>query len=233
MIFVLLWVVGERIAYLADLNYIAYYVGRDIDAPRFIKNSKEFWFKTPLHKLNFLERKFYHNTFKNAVAHVSGVWVYPFLDRNIQHKGIKMDMQTIDNELFKNVKHKMNIQKTKFTFFSPQRMGIPKGTDLLWKALKLCKTDFQILQVNWFDESNNEELKIKDKLLKELPPQVKLIPMIKRKKMPEYYSFADAIIGNMRIGTWELVDLEGVMCGKPVLSFSDSKPQIIDKGELY
>ena len=34
---------GERIAYLADLNYIAYYVGRDIDAPRFIKNSKEFW----------------------------------------------------------------------------------------------------------------------------------------------------------------------------------------------
>ena len=25
---------GERIAYLADLNYITYYVGRDIDAPR-------------------------------------------------------------------------------------------------------------------------------------------------------------------------------------------------------
>ena len=33
-----------------------------------------------------------------------------------------------------------------------------------------------------------------------LPSQVKLIPMIHRKKMPEYYSFADAIIGNMRIG---------------------------------
>ena len=30
---------GELIAYLCDLNYIAYYVGRDIDAPRFIKNS--------------------------------------------------------------------------------------------------------------------------------------------------------------------------------------------------
>ena len=27
--------VGERIAYLCDLNYITYYVGRDIDAPRF------------------------------------------------------------------------------------------------------------------------------------------------------------------------------------------------------
>jgi hypothetical protein len=110
-------------------------------------------------------------------------------------------------------------------------MGIPKGTDLLWKALKLCKTDFEILQVNWFDESNNEELKIKDKLLKELPPQVKLIPMIKRKKMPEYYSFSDAIIGNMRIGTWELVDLEGVMCGKPVLSFSDPNHKLLVKAK--
>ena len=27
---------GERIAYLADLNFISYYVGRDIDAPRFV-----------------------------------------------------------------------------------------------------------------------------------------------------------------------------------------------------
>jgi len=220
---------GERIAYLADLNYIAYYVGRDIDAPRFIKNSKEFWFKTPLHKLNFLERKFYHNTFKNAIAHVSGVWVYPFLEKYTKN-GIKMDMQTIDNQLFKNINDKINMQKTKFTFFSPQRMGIPKGTDLLWKALKICKTDFEILQVNWFDESNDEELKIKEQLLNELPSQVKLIPMIQRKKMPEYYNFSDAIIGNMRIGTWELVDLEGVMCGKPVLSYSDLNHKLLIKG---
>ena len=54
---------GERIAYLADLNYISYYVGRDIDAPRFIKNSREPWYKEPLHKLNFLERTFYKKTF--------------------------------------------------------------------------------------------------------------------------------------------------------------------------
>jgi len=33
---------GERIAYLADLNYISYYVGRDIDAPRFKKILKKF-----------------------------------------------------------------------------------------------------------------------------------------------------------------------------------------------
>ena len=220
---------GERIAYLADLNYITYYVGRDIDAPRFIKNSKEFWFKTPLHKLNWLERKFYHNTFKNAIAHVAGIWVYPFLEKYTSN-GIRMDMQAIDKELFKNKNHNLELEKTKFTFFSPQRMGLPKGTDLLWKALKLCKTDFQILQVNWFDESNQEELEIKEKILNELPSQIKLIPMIKREKMPEYYNFSDAIIGNMRIGTWELVDLEGIMCGKPVLSYSDPNHKLLVKG---
>jgi len=220
---------GERIAYLADLNYISYYVGRDIDAPRFKKNSKEIYFNTPLHRLNFLERKFYYNAFKNSIAHIAGIWVYPFLEKYTKN-GIKMDMQTIDEELFKNTNHKINLEKTKFTFFSPQRMGLPKGTDLLWKALKLCKTDFEILQVNWFDESNDEELKIKDELLKELPPQIKLIPMIKREKMPEYYNFADAIIGNMKIGTWELVDLEGVMCGKPVLSYSDPNHKLLIKG---
>jgi glycosyltransferase involved in cell wall biosynthesis len=48
--------------------------------------------------------------------------------------------------------------------------------------------------------------------------------------MPEYYSFADAIIGNMMIGTWELIDLEGVMCGKPVLSFSDPNHKLLVKG---
>ncbi len=221
---------GERIAYLSDLNYIAYYVGRDIDAPRFKKNSKEIWYDTPLHRLNFLERKFYYNAFKNAVAHVSGIWVYPFLKKYTAN-GIRMDMQTIDNKLFKNTNYEINLQKTKFTFFSPQRMGIGKGIDLLWKALKICKTDFQILQVDWFDEATDEELKIKKKLLKELPPQVKLIPMIKREKMPEYYSFADAVIGNMSIGTWELVELEGVMCGKPVLSFSDPNYKLFVKGD--
>ena len=220
---------GERIAYLADLNYISYYVGRDIDAPRFKKNSREIWFKTPLHKLNFLERKFYHNTFKNAIGHVAGVWVYPFLEKYTKN-GIKMDMYAMDDELFKNTTHELDIQKTKFTFFSPQRMGNGKGTDLLWKALKICKTDFDILQVNWFDEATDEELKIREQLLNELPSQIKLIPMIKRKKMPEYYSFADAVIGNMIVGTWELVDLEGVMCGKPVLSYSDPNHKLLVKG---
>ena len=40
---------GERTAYLADLNYIPFYVGRDIDAPRFKKISNEDWSQEALH----------------------------------------------------------------------------------------------------------------------------------------------------------------------------------------
>jgi hypothetical protein len=58
-------------------------------------------------------------------------------------------------------------------------MGKPKGTDLLWEAIPHCKTDFDVLQVEWFDESTNEELKIKKKLIETKPEKVKFISRIK------------------------------------------------------
>ena len=221
---------GDRIAYLADLNYIQYFVGRDIDAPIFVKNSKEQWFKTPLHKLNFLERKFYHDSFKNALEHVAGRWVYPFL-KKFDKNGIRMDMMYVDSTIFSDRKKMIKQEKTKFTFFCPQRMGIPKGTNLLWEALKFCKSNFKIIQVNWFDESNEEQLKIKDELLGQIPLQVKLVPMIKRNDMVNYYNFADAVIGNMYSGYTEGVEIEGAMCKKPVLQYQSKKMTMIIKNK--
>ena len=220
---------GERIAYLADLNYISYYVGRDIDAPRFIKNSKESWFKEPLHKLNFLERRFYKKTFDFAITHVAPTWVFEHL-KKYSKKCLKMDRKPIDLTLFENESTSLSKKKEKFTFFCPQRMGIPKGTDILWKALRYCKTNFQIFQVDWRDTGTDEENKTSFQLRENLPPQVKLIPMIKRKDMPSYYYWADAVIGNLRIGSFEYVELEGVICGKPVVSFTDKSFKIILEG---
>ncbi len=221
---------GERIAYLADLNYVAYYVGRDIDAPRFIKNSKEEWFSEPLHRLNFLERWFYKGAFRNAAAHIAGTWVCAHLEKYTKN-GIKMDRVPIDPSLFKNTQGMLDREKTKFTFFSPQRMGRPKGTDLIWKALPLCKSDFEIIQVDWFDESTKEELEIKKQLQKDMPPQVKLVPLIKREDMPKYYNFADAVIGSMRVGTFASVELEAVFCKKPVIQYTDRKIRLIMDGK--
>ncbi len=223
---------GERIAYLADLNFISYYVGRDIDAPRFIKNSKEQWFNDALHKLNIFERKFYKDVFNNAIAHVAGTWVFTHLEKYTK-SGIRMDRVPIDTDLFNNKIESITREKKKFTFFSPQRIGVPKGVDLTWEALRLCKSDFEIIQVNWFDESTSEELKIKEEMLKNVPSQVKLIHMINRVDMAKYYNFADAILGNMKIGTFALVELEGVFCGKPVIQYTNTEMKIrIDEQDI-
>ena len=222
---------GERIAYLSDLNYIAYYVGRDVDAPRFVKNSKEEWNEEPLHTLNIFERLFYKLAFKNAVAHVASLWVFDHL-RKFTKNGIRMDRKAIDPTIFKDDEKTLEKKKEKFTFFCPQRIERFKGTDLLWNALSLCKADFEIHQVEWFGETNEEEKEFKKKMLANVPPQIKFIPMIKRKEMRSYYDFADAVIGNMYLGFYEYVEIEGVFCKKPVISYANPNKKILSNDKF-
>lgn len=221
---------GERIAYLADLNYISYYVGNDIDTPRFVKNSKKPGANDALHKLNFLERMFYKNSFSNAVAHIAGTWVYDYLIK-FDKNAIRMDRIEIDPSVFNFKIEPLDRKKAKFVFFCPQRIGKPKGTELLWRALELCKSDFEVIQINWFDEVTPEEQQTKKQLLDNIPPQVHLVPMIKRSDMAKYYNFADAVLGNMKLGSHTLSEFEGVMCNKPVIQYSNPDMKIIIDGK--
>ena len=221
---------SERIAYLADLNYVGYYWGRDIDVPMFKKNSTEEWQTEPLHKLNFFERRFYWNAFKNAVAHVAGRRWFEHLSKYTKN-GINDAREPVDTAEFNTNIKPVERKKTKFTFFYPIRMEKAKGTDLLWKAIKLCKSDFEILGVNWFGETTEEERKFKQKLIDEMPPQIKLVPIIKRSEITRYYRFADAVIANLFLGTFELVSLESVMCGTPVIQYTDKKRKIVIDGK--
>ena len=221
---------GERIAYLADLNYIPFYVGRDIDAPRFEKNSSEDWSEEPLHKLNFLERRFYWNSFNSAIVHVAYGWVFGHLKKYTKN-GIKLDMVPIDTTIFHPRVTPIKKEKKKFTFFSPMRMEKFKGTNLLFDALKICKSDFEIIAVDHFGEATKEEIEFKNKLLANMPKQVKLIQPVKRSEMPRYYTFADAVLGNFYLGMSELVTLESVMCGTPVIQYSDENKEIIVNDE--
>ena len=221
---------GERIAYLADLNYIPFYVGRDIDAPRFEKNSSEDWSEEPLHKLNFLERRFYWNSFNSAIVHVAYGWVFGHLKKYTKN-GIKLDMVPIDTTIFHPRVTPIKKEKKKFTFFSPMRMEKFKGTNLLFDALKFCKSDFEIIAVDHFGEATKEEIEFKNKLLANMPKQVKLIQPVKRSEMPRYYTFADAVLGNFYLGMSELVTLESVMCGTPVIQYSDENKEIIVNDE--
>jgi len=225
-----LTIASERIAYLADLNYVGYYWGRDIDVPMFKKNSTEEWQTEPLHKLNFFERRFYWNAFKNAVAHVAGRRWFEHLSKYTKN-GINDAREPVDTAEFNTNIKPVERKKTKFTFFYPIRMEKAKGTDLLWKAIKLCKSDFEILGVNWFGETTEEERKFKQKLIDEMPPQIKLVPIIKRSEITRYYRFADAVIANLFLGTFELVSLESVMCGTPVIQYTNKKRKIVINGE--
>ncbi len=218
----------ERTAYLADLNYISYYVGGDIEAPRFKKNSKDSAAESNdiLHSRNIFERKFYWNAFKNAVTHVAGVWQFSELQKYTKN-GIRNIMLPIDTDEFNPNIEPIERKKTKFTFFSPMRMEKFKGTHLLWEALKFCKSDFEILCVEWFGERTNEEREFKKKLLDTKPKQITFVPLIDRTEIARYYRFADAVIANLFFGSFELVGLESVMCGTPVIQYTDKKKDII------
>ena len=217
---------GERIAYLADLNYISLYVGRDIDAPRFIKNPTEEYFTEPIHTLNFLERRFYRRAFDSAIAHIGGRWLLPDLKKYSKNY-IRLDRVIIDPTLFNDTIKPIDKKKEKFTFFCPQRLGLGKGTDILWEAIKYCKTDFDIIQVDWRGVSQDQDKKTSLKLRESRPKQVKLIPMIKRNEITKYYAWADAVIGNLRMGYFENIELEAIFCKKPVISYVNKSIQYI------
>ena len=64
-------------------------------------------------------------------------------------------------------------EKTKFTFVSPQRIGLAKGIDIIWKAIELTKSDFEVLQVEWFlGQRTDEERNINRKLIENIPKKI-------------------------------------------------------------
>lgn len=221
---------SERLPYLADINYIGYYLGRDIDVPKWKKNSAEQWQDEPLFTLNFFERRFYWNAFKNAISHVAGMWQFEFLERYTKH-GINSAAIPIDIEEFNQNIEPVNLKKEKFTFFHPNRFEKARGTDLLWEAIKLCKSDFDIIGIDYPPQATQEERDFKKKLLDSKPKQVKIIPPIKRLEIAKYYRYADAVIANLTIGTFEMVGLESVMCGTPVIQYTDKTKKIIINGK--
>jgi len=220
-----------RIAYLADLNYIIFFVGHDIRIPPFVKNSKPDYFKEHVNKLNFLERTFYKQVFKNAVACVTGSQeLFEYL-KKYRRDAIRIDRTIVDTKIFRPDIKPEELQKTKFTFFSPQKIGIEKGTDILWKSISYCKSDFEVLQVDWIDDKSPEAKRTSEKIIKTKPNVVKLIDSIKHEDMPKFYAFADAILGEMETGHTNSIEREGSLCKKPVLNYNNLNMRVLIDGK--
>lgn len=222
---------GARIAYLAGLNYIMYFVGGDIMTPPFIKKPKLSSANEPAHNFNFIERQFYRKVFDNVITCITYSEEYYNQLKKYRDDAIRMDRVAVDTEYFNENIKPIEMPKKKFTFLAAQRIALDKGYDIIWKALELCKSDFDVLQVEWFIQNTNEEKEFVKKLLKAKPKQVKFIPLIKRSELGRYFKFADAILGQMRLGFQGGIERDASYCKKPVLSYCDPNQPMILNGE--
>lgn len=220
---------AAKIAYLANLDYLISFVGTDIKEPPFEKRKKKLTNNTK-DKLNFFERKFYRSVLDNAIFCVTGgAELYEIL-KKYRKDAIRIDNMIVDENLFDLSIKPLKKPKKKFTFFCPQRLSFQKGFDIIWKAIPLCKTDFEILQVEWYDDELTKNDMIK-KILTNKPPQVKLIPIILREEMIQYYNYCDAVIADMNSGFLGGVAREGSFCRKPVLNYINSKYKTVLDGK--
>jgi glycosyltransferase involved in cell wall biosynthesis len=224
---------AARIAYLSDLNYIMYFVGGDITEPPFEKMPKAPYLENPIHNRNFLERYFYKRIFDNAIACIAGTEEYFEKLKKFRKDAIRLDNVFVDTTIFNDKIKPIDLKTKKFTFLSAQKFGLEKGFDIIFEALKFCKSEFDILQVEWFTQrTEEEENKIKELLAKK-PPQMKFIPLIKRSELGRYFKSVDAILGQMRAGMLGGIERDASFCKVPILCYIDqSKPMIINEEKV-
>ena len=213
---------GARLAYLADLNYIFYLVGNDIRTPPFIKNVKDpLASDAAIHSHNFLERKFYWDVYQNAKICVASFQNQFNYLKQYRSDGIRLDKMAVDTTIFNKDVKPVARKKNKFTFFSPQKVALQKGYDIIIEALSYCKSDFDIIQVEWFDKRNRKEIEFANNMKKNKPHQIKFVPLMTGKEVAGYYAFSDAVLASVGIGYPEAVDREAIFCNKPVVAFND------------
>lgn len=221
---------AARIAYLAGLNYMMYFVGSDATTPPFIRNPKDPYLNEPVYNRNWIERRFYRKVFDAAIVCIAGALEYEAL-KKYRKDIIRMDRGIVDKTLFNETVKPIELPKKKFIFLSAQRIGMEKGFDVIWNALRLCKTDFEVLQVEWFIERTLEEKEFNKKLLENVPPQIRFIPLIKRVELARYFTFADAILGQMRAGIQGAIERDASFCKKPVLCYTDPSRTLLLNGK--
>ena len=99
-------------------------------------------------------------------------------------------------------------------------VGLSVIFDYFWFNVRPSNTE-PLLRLNLEVRTKELLLKKKKELINNLPRQIKFIPVIKRKEIPRYYKFADAIIGQMRAGSMGSVEREAAMCEKPVIHYTN------------
>jgi glycosyltransferase involved in cell wall biosynthesis len=167
-------------------------------------------------KYSFVKKKFFDlllkDSFKNADMVVTG----SPNDANIvrkYRKDVKSIFQMVDYDTFtENIPKKQKNEKS-FIFFSPQRFDPTKGHEILFKAIELAKSDFIVHQTDWGEGDYYE------KMMKNKPTKVKIIPKIDRSEMPMHYNSSDALLGQVSYSVCGGTEREAIVCGLPVFCY--------------
>lgn len=198
--------IAAAICYLANVNYLMYFVDVYIDPSQRIRK-----------KMSAVQKKIILDLYKETLA-CSTIVVSAHKYHTRQLKKYRNDVREIfpyvDFEMFDGQSKKINLDEEKFIFFSPQRLEKIKGQDLVWQAIKLAKSNFVVLQTEWGSKEFLEEI------LKNKPESVKLIPKINREDMASYYVSVDALLGCISPAYAPGIEREAILSKIPVFCYS-------------
>ncbi|MFN3268034.1 MAG: glycosyltransferase [Zestosphaera sp.] len=93
-----------------------------------------------------------------------------------------------------------------------------KGTDIAIKALSMIK-DYVDVYIISHGRDFNKTLA----LARKLGLQVWVLPKVPHEKMNQYYWSSDVVIDQFKLGSLGLVSLEGLACGRPVVTYVSSQ----------
>lgn len=204
-IFVTFGWIAAAVCYLANVNYSMYFVDSFIDPEYRIRQ-----------KPSLLKKNFFDSLFKDTLKHANKIVAAFPNDGKILKKyrnDVKIIFPFVDTKMFHPNNKKINFGYDSFVFFSPQRIDPAKGHEKIFKAIKLTKTNFVVLQTDWGSGDYYE------KILQSKPAKVKLIPKIVRSKMPSYYVSTNALLGQFSYSGCGGTEREAILCGIPVFCY--------------
>jgi glycosyltransferase involved in cell wall biosynthesis len=117
----------------------------------------------------------------------------------------------VDLEMFKPER---SPQRGIMRLFCPSRLDRWKGHEIIWKALvRLGRKDLEVLQVDWGWEPYYTHLK------RTAPSFVRFVPLIPHRQTVKYYNEAHLTLGQMKLGSPGMAELEAAACLCPVTCY--------------
>lgn len=107
--------------------------------------------------------------------------------------------------------------KKKVLIASDSNWGV-KGTDVAIRALSSIKDSVEVYII-----SHGRDLSKTLTLARELGLNIKALPKVPHEMMNQYYWNADVVIDRFKLGSLGLVSLEGIACGRPVITYVSSQ----------